>query len=192
MRGIDDWYLAHGYLDDLHPKFGPDDDITDPHLFGETPAREWVVGTGKRQSGQKSRTIRQADGPRTVPPARSGGSWQSAAREWLTTFPQGTNRECQRALRQAGHLNASTQLIERLRAGMPTPASPKPSKAAGNGGGGGTVRRHFSGGLQGRVGKPGRSASHHEPVVHATPELVKINYCEGCGIAVGDDGFCRC
>ncbi|MBB5855893.1 hypothetical protein ACFQ05_34715 [Amycolatopsis umgeniensis] len=227
--GIDDWYLARAHRHEVMPEYGPDDDIPDPEVFGESPAQGWIVhGSGQRLRHKKR--VPAPDGPRTVPSAVSGGTWQSAARKWLAAFPQGTNRECLRALRSAGHKNATTQLIERLRVKSRT----DPARAKKH------VRRSTSGNKRRRSADdvawhgfavqwlrthPGASNRQWREAVEEagfagvssaaiaalrgevrsrkakplnpstarpTPLHVKVDYCDGCGIAVRDDGLCRC
>ncbi len=121
MSGIDDWFLDYAHRHELTPGFSPDDDIPDPFVLGEIPSREWTVPSSR--DVPRSRKKRPpAVGLPPLPPADKGGSWQSAARKWLAEFPERTNRECQRALRTAGHRGATTKLIARLRESMPKPA----------------------------------------------------------------------
>jgi hypothetical protein len=113
VSGVDDWYLNNAHRNELSPRFSHDDDISDPFVLGEQPGREWTVPTGRKPQRQKS----ISGDRRKIPAADRSGPWQAAAKKWLTHFPQGTNRECLRALTAAGHRGATTRLIEELRSG---------------------------------------------------------------------------
>ncbi|GGS46668.1 hypothetical protein GCM10010171_47350 [Actinokineospora fastidiosa] len=121
MRRINDWYDDYAFRHELTPGYSPDDDVPDPYVPGEVPAREWVVP----RSAVKSSPVRPVRARRT---ADRGGSWEAAARKWLRSFPTGSNRECLRALAEAGHSGATTQSIGRLRANLPG-VSPEPVTA---------------------------------------------------------------
>lgn len=247
MSGIDDWYLDYAHRNELTPGFSPDDDIPDPFVPGEIPGREWVVPRNTKPPTPRKQA-RDTDKIRTLQPARRGGSWETAAKEWLDSFPEGTNRECLRALHSAGHTRASTKLIARLRATLPkttqtrkktTRKTPSPAKSVQ----GADRRRQPGSGARRRraeevpwhafakrwlrehpgasnrqwheaieeadfVGvtakavsalrrevKPSKSKSRR-PVVwqlKRPPEQpVRADYCDGCGLAVNDDGRCNC
>lgn len=121
VSGIDDWYLDYAHRHELTPGFSRHDDIPDPYVPGEVRGRERAVATRKGGSSAPVRRYGVSDGLRVIPPADRGGTWESAALKWWKTFSKGTNRECQRALREAGHGVVSTQLIARLRRGCGKP-----------------------------------------------------------------------
>jgi type II secretory pathway component PulM len=242
VSGIDNWYLNYAHRHELATGFSTDDDIPDPFTLEETPGREWTVPhrRGRPRSGKQSQ---RAGELRALPPAVRGGSWRTAARKWLTEFPQGTNRECLRALRAAGHTDASSKLIERIRASMPKPvptrASTKAStKAAINPASTasgcrrsrsvakreswhahalqwlrehpGASNRQWLEAIEeaGHVGvtaaavsalraQAGPARRKQRPTTVAattrTPApVIQARYCEGCGLAVNNDGLCRC
>ncbi len=122
--------MDYAHRHELTPGFSPDDDIPDPYVPGEVPGREWIVPQ-RRSRTQPKKQDRQRGDVRPHPPADRSGPWQAAATKWLRASPQGTNAECQRALRLAGHENVSRQLIARLRAGMPA-AAPAQGRQQGN------------------------------------------------------------
>jgi hypothetical protein len=244
VSGINDWYQDSAHRHELTPGFSPDDDRPDPFVLGEIPGREWTVPRRSRSSRSGKRTRRVPDS-RTPPPAAGAGSWQAAARKWLAGFPQGTNRECLRALRTAGHTGASTRLIERLRKSMPKPAptttrnQAKANTVSRSRSAARTHRRSRSG--TDRAVAPWQAAAVHwlrkhpgasnrewraaleeagligvttaalsalrrqiKPVKRRSPRagaaagrrhpvpVIRVKYCEGCGLAVHDDGRCRC
>jgi hypothetical protein len=117
MSGIDDWYMNYAHRHELTPGFSPDDDIPDPYVPGEVPQREWAV-PGSRQRPKTGEGAQRPGAFRDIPSATRGGSWKSAAEKWFTEFPQGTNRECLRALRTAGHKVSGTRKIDPIRASV--------------------------------------------------------------------------
>lgn len=246
MRGVDDWYLNYAHRHELTPRFSSDDDVPDPFVLGEAPQREWAAPS-RRTVPRPRKQTRTADEIRTLPPADRNGTWQSAAKKWLTRFPQGTNRECLRALRTAGHTGASTQLIARLREGLPkstakrahrkarttdrarsTPVIRQPRRPHHDGNRRSTrlpwhtfalrwLREHPGASNRqwreaieeaGFVGitaaalsalrtqtKPTRTAPRHTTAprtAHRPEPTTRPRYCDACGLAVGDDGHCRC
>ncbi|MFE2755891.1 hypothetical protein ACFXGA_28210 [Actinosynnema sp. NPDC059335] len=111
----DDWFLNYAHRHEMTPGYSPDDDVPDPYLPGDAvPARE------PKSRGGSQRAARPAPvGGGSLPAADRGGPWEVVARRWLTRNPRRSNRECLRALREAGHRGGSTKLIQRIRDGLP-------------------------------------------------------------------------
>jgi hypothetical protein len=240
VTGIDDHYMNYAHRHELSPGFSADDDIPDPYVPGEIPGREWVVPN-------RSRSRKRNVVATPLPHADRGGSWESSARRWLAAFPEGTNRQCQRALLLAGHKKVGTKFIQRLRASIQTPAptskrartkrTPAAAPRVGSkqrssrsasrrqvaeldwqsfatrwlGAHPGMSNRQWQEAITeaGYIGvtaaaltrirntvAPVRRAPRRPAVVvrsASRPVLgVEVRYCDGCGLAVGYDGRCRC
>lgn len=114
VRMSDDWFLNYAHRHEMTPGYSPDDDVPDPYLPGTTvPDRE------PKSRGGSQRASRPAPVGDSLPAADRGGPWGVAARKWLTRNPLRSNRECLRALREAGHRGGSTKLIQRIRDELP-------------------------------------------------------------------------
>lgn len=110
MSTIDDWYSNYAHRHEMTPGYSRDDDVPDPYLPGDTVADRVPKSRGGSQWSSQPARIGGS-----LPPADRGGPWHAAARSWLTRNPRRNNRECLRALQEAGHRGATTKAIQRIR-----------------------------------------------------------------------------
>jgi hypothetical protein len=194
VAGVDDWYLDHAHRHELTPGYSADDDVPDPVVFGEVPGAEWTV-PGTRTTGSPGRSRRaslpKSNGKRSPtkntvqitskPTAntrhqqssgrnrgRRFADWQGFALRWLRAHPGASNRELKAAVEEAGFLPLVKAEIADLRA---------------------------------QVG-PARKAPRRNPASHVPPRTARpapatnpvrpVRYCDSCGLAVTNDGRCRC
>ena len=194
MAGVDDWYLDRGHRRELAAGYSADDDIPDPVVFGEVPGREGIVprrttiglaGRSQHASSSKSnrkqsqkKTAAQAANPKPAVDARrqtSSGSnrgrhfasWQQFALRWLRANPGASNRELRAAVEEAGFLPLVKAEIAALRAQV-GPAKKAPRR------------------------KSSPQVSRRVQALPTAGPILPVRYCDSCGLAVTNDGRCRC
>ncbi|MDQ2585904.1 hypothetical protein [Saccharothrix yanglingensis] len=195
MGTIDDRHLNDAHRYEQGPGYSDDDEALDPHLPGDPwPRREPKSRGGSQRAPLPARVTG------SLPPADQDGPWHVAARMWLTRNPERSNRECQRALREAGHSGATTKVIQRIRDEVsqrtqpPRPAEieveePRSAKVRS-----GEVRSADPRCEVPRRKKAGRRSSRRRPpaVIAQHLESTTARFCDGCDMAIGADGRCRC
>lgn len=194
MAGIDDWYLNRAHRRELAAEYSADDDLPDPVVFGEVPGREWIVPrrttTGSRGRSHRARVPKPDrkrrsqkktaahDTPKPTFDARRQkiagnnrgrhfAAWQQFALRWLRANPGASNRELKAAVEEAGFLPLVKAEIAALRAEVATARRAPRRKYAP------PVRRSV------------------QPLPTASP-ILPVRYCDSCGLAVTNDGRCRC
>ncbi len=173
---IDDWYLSSTQRRGANPNFGPDDDVPDPFVLGEAPQREWTV-RGSRRKARPARPVAE-----------------------VSQASKAKNQAGRSARSSSGHRRRAPAAKEPWRTFAARWLQTHPNAS----------NRHWREAVEeaGYVGvtaaaisalrkeiKPVRGKPRRQPVARPAPSpapAVKIDYCDGCGIAVGDNGLCRC
>ncbi|SDF41821.1 hypothetical protein SAMN05216553_101540 [Lentzea fradiae] len=193
MRRINERFDNVAHLHDLDPRYDwENDDVRDRVEFGENPQREWVLfGTRGRQAPRQQASRQRI--PRQQAPRQRKEGWVEAVHNWMKRNPHSSYRTCAAALTGMGYAGITRAKVASVLNEQPPkptaksqpksadkkplkPAAKKPLKAA-------------------KKAKP-RTVPQYRPYVPRPrppePPLVKIRYCDGCGLAVSDSGACRC
>ena len=100
------------------------------------------------------------------------GTWQTAVSSWMKRNPHCSYKACAVAVVGMGHTGVTRAMVSEVMRQQPKPAKETKPTA---------VRR---------------AVPQHRPYVPRPrpPELplVKIRYCDGCGLAISESGACRC
>lgn len=103
------------------------------------------------------------------------GTWQAAVRRWMKRNPGRSYKACADAVAGMGHAGVTRAMVSEVMRQQPKPAK-KTKKAKPM-----AVRK---------------AVPQYRPYVPQPrpPELplVKIRYCDGCGLAISESGACRC